>query len=175
MFSGSKNTLLFDEIVKTNYNRVFRLCLRYSGDKEEAQDLTQEVFIKVWSNIKKFRGEAAISTWIYRIASNVCLSSFRDKKKIVTEFQDTSKAIIYDESEDEMVDWDIEEKKLKLLSACLEKLTPEDRTIMSLYLEDVDSKTISEVTGLSDGNIRTRIHRIKVNIKREWERRYGTR
>jgi RNA polymerase sigma-70 factor (ECF subfamily) len=63
--------------------------------------------------------------------------------------------------------------RISFLNAFLQGLNPADRSIVSLYLENVDSKTIAEITGMTDTNIRTRIHRIKNLIKTEWERKYG--
>ena len=67
------------------------------------------------------------------------------------------------------------EEKLKFFHNFMQKLSAADRTLVSLYLEDMESADIASVTGLSDVNVRTRIHRIKKQIKEEWEESYGTR
>jgi RNA polymerase sigma-70 factor, ECF subfamily len=175
MIQSTDNDQFFGDIVKNNYTKVFRLCMRYFCNQPEAEDATQEVFIKVWSNINKVRGEAAISTWIYRIASNVCLTSLRKLKRSDLTFTETGDKEIHCEYPDETAVWDIEEAKVMFITKYQQSLAPEDRSIMALYLEEVESKTIAEITGLSDSNIRTRIHRIKKNIKNEWEKSYGIR
>lgn len=164
---------IYKKILEENYQKVFRLCLRYFGNRSEAEDATQDVFVKVWMNIEKFRGEAAVGTWIYRIATNVCLTVLRNRRNLTV---DTGRAETEKSDEDDadhISRQETGEKKLRFFNELLQKLNSIDRTIVSLYLEDVDSKTIAEITGLSDSNIRTRIHRIKNGIKKEWEEKYG--
>ena len=72
---------LFEEIMRKNRDRVFRLCCMYSGDEDLRKDLMQDIFIRVWENMNSFRGEAAMSTWIYRIALNTCLTHVRTIKR----------------------------------------------------------------------------------------------
>ena len=66
---GSEKSL-FDEIFLKNRDRVYRLCCMYTGDVDARNDLMQDIFIRVWENLGTFRGDAAMSTWIYRIALN---------------------------------------------------------------------------------------------------------
>ena len=74
--------LNFKNIYEDNYPKVLRLCLGYcNGNEPQAKDLAQEVFIKVWDNLKTFREEASLSTWIYRITVNTCLVHIRNNKK----------------------------------------------------------------------------------------------
>jgi len=165
---------IYKKILEENYQKVFRLCLRYFGNSAEAEDAAQDVFVKVWMNIDRFRGEAAIGTWIYRIAANVCLTSLRKHNYKTIEIGTTGDEKSDEEDSDHRSRQEAGEKKLAFFNDYLQRLSPGDRTIVNLYLEDVDSKTISEVTGLSDTNIRTRIHRIKNGIRNEWEEKYGT-
>jgi RNA polymerase sigma-70 factor (ECF subfamily) len=71
---------LFSSIINENYPRVVRLCMRYFGNREEAEDAAQDVFEKVWMNIERFRGESSVNTWVFRIATNVCLTTLRRRK-----------------------------------------------------------------------------------------------
>ena len=71
---------LFKDLYKKYGLKVQRLCLGYTGNQMEAEDLLQEVFVKVWQNLYKFRGDSQISTWIYRIAVNTCLYHLRSTK-----------------------------------------------------------------------------------------------
>ena len=74
---------LFRDLYQTNYPKVYRLCLGYmKGNSTQANELCQEVFIKVWENLSSFRQESAISTWVYRITVNTCLLYLRKKKDI---------------------------------------------------------------------------------------------
>jgi RNA polymerase sigma-70 factor (ECF subfamily) len=72
----------YKELYTAHYAKVMRLCLGYvAGDIDVAKDLTQKIFIKIWENLERFRSESSISTWIYRISVNTCLSNLRTKKK----------------------------------------------------------------------------------------------
>jgi len=165
---------IYREVLEDNYSKIFRLCLRYFGNTAEAEDAAQDVFVKVWMNIDKFRGESALSTWLYRIATNVCLTSLR-KRKPETIPIDRLENEKTDDDSDESSKQETGEKKIEFFNDYIGRLSTVDRTIVSLYLEEVDSKSIAEITGLSDINVRTRIHRIRNSIKKEWEEKYGIR
>ena len=70
----------FDAIVRAHQDRVFSFCARMLSDREEALDASQEVFLSAWRNLATFRGEAALSTWLLRIAANRCLNRIRQRK-----------------------------------------------------------------------------------------------
>ncbi|MDU2671293.1 MAG: sigma-70 family RNA polymerase sigma factor [Clostridium sp.] len=72
---------VFDEIIEAYGNKILKLCFVQLGNKEEAEDATQEVFIKVFKNIKSYNGDANIYTWIYKITINTCFDILKKKKK----------------------------------------------------------------------------------------------
>jgi RNA polymerase sigma-70 factor (ECF subfamily) len=149
----------FNSIYTANYGKVFRLCKGYfNGNEVLAEDITQEVFVKVWEHIKSFRNQASISTWIYRIAVNTCLLQLRsDKnKKINTHLPD-----IPDEETSRSTGY---EKKLKNMYSCIHKLNSTNRAIILLELEGVPQKEIANVIGISHQALRTRITRIKNSL-----------
>src|SRR5690606_39922290 len=76
---------LFQQLFEDNSKKVYHLCYGYTGDRDSANDLMQETFIKVWQNLEKFRNQAQLSTWIYRIAVNTCLSYLRTAKRRATD------------------------------------------------------------------------------------------
>ena len=127
----------------------------YVNDYSLAQDMAQETFIKVWQYLPTFRNEANIDTWIFRIATNNCLRQLERKKQILsTQFP-------ADLFEDEKTDI---EPQIQLLYKFIAELSEIDRIIISLELE--------EVIGLSESNVRVRIHRIKVRLTRKFKE-YG--
>lgn len=165
----------FRKVVEENYGRISRICLHYFGNREEANDAGQDILLKVWLNIDKFRGESALSTWISRIAVNVCLASFRDRRNGTVRIESEQLGHLRDNIPDESDNDPEKEEKLMFFHNFMYKLSAVDRTLVSLYLEDMESADIATVTGLTDVNVRTRIHRIKKQIKDEWEESYGTR
>lgn len=147
----------FKEIYNTYSPKVHRLCLGYTGNAMEADDLLQEVFIKAWQNLDKFRGDSKISTWIYRIAVNTCLYHLRSQKN--KKSVDIDKAVIGKEEES-----DDKEQQIQLLYKCISELSESDRLIITLLLEEVPYAEIATITEISEGNLRVKIHRIKQQL-----------
>nr|WP_321221246.1 RNA polymerase sigma factor [uncultured Psychroserpens sp.] len=146
----------FKSVYEVNYPKVLRLCLGYTnGDLIRSKDLTQEVFIKVWQNLKSFRNQSSISTWIYRITVNTCLIELRKKRTVKL----TSSVINVEESNDNFSEE--KEEKLKQLYKCIGCLKTESQSIILLELEGLPQKEIADIMGLSHEVIRVRIHRIK--------------
>ncbi len=147
----------YKALYTVHYPKVMRLCLGYvAGDQDVAEDLTQEIFIKIWENLESFRNESSISTWIYRISVNTCLSKLRTRKK-------SSRTIAIAEVP-EIVEEHLEadrENQLTQLYECIQKLSETNRAIILLVLEGLPQNEISEIIGIKHDAIRTRIHRIK--------------
>ena len=149
--------LNFKNIYEDNYPKVLRLCLGYcNGNEPQAKDLAQEVFIKVWDNLKTFREEASLSTWIYRITVNTCLVHIRNNKKCI--FSSKLPNDIESKLQDSKSNL---EDKFEQLYACINKLNADNKAIILLELEGLQQKEIAEIMGLSHEAIRVRIHRIK--------------
>ena len=150
----------YKELYATHYPKVMRLCLGYvAGDQDVAKDLTQEIFIKIWENLENFRSESSISTWIYRISVNTCLSKLRTGKKITKTIAiaDVSEIIEEHSGADR-------ENQLVQLYECIQKLSETNRAIILLVLEGLPQNEISEIIGMKHDAIRTRIHRIKSQL-----------
>ena len=146
----------FEEIYTEFSPRIFRVCMGYVNDYEQARDLTQETFIAVWQNLAAFRNESKISTWIFRIATNVCLRAIEKSKRVKTvdlPLDLSVKNPVQEQRE--------KEERLQFLYDCIAELEEMERLIISLVLEDVPQTEIAEIVGLSGVNIRVKIHRIK--------------
>ncbi|MBL4655549.1 MAG: RNA polymerase sigma factor [Bacteroidia bacterium] len=150
----------FEEIYKSHWQKVFRLCMGYVNDQEWAQDIAQETFITVWQQLPKFRKESAIGTWVFRIASNQCLRQIEKqnrmpKSELPVEIEDITQTNI--------------EGKVQFLYKSISELPEIDRIIISLELEDLKQAEIANIVGLSESNIRVRIHRIKEKLSQKFE------
>ncbi|HEX8269586.1 MAG TPA: RNA polymerase sigma factor [Flavobacterium sp.] len=150
----------FNQIYQANWQKIFRLCMGYLNDADAAKDLAQETFITVWQQLSKFRNESAISTWIYRIAVNKCLRQLEKSKKIINNHQ------FVDIADEPAAD----EEATRFLYQCISELKEMDRVIISLELEDVKQAEIASITGLSEANVRVRIHRIKEKLMKKFEK-----
>ena len=152
----------FETIYKTYWQKVFRVCMGYANDTAAAKDLAQETFIKVWKQLPKFRNESSIGTWIFRIASNTCLLQIQKDKKM-------PKSELPLEIKEEILETNIE-KDIQLLYQYISELQEVERIIISLELEDMNQKEIAEIVGLSEGNVRVKIHRIKEKLTQKFNK-----
>lgn len=166
---------VFREAIRESERMIFNICCHFFGRGDQAKDVYQEILLKIWLNISSFRGESKIRTWIGRIAVNVCLTNIARSKKSSSLIVPFSRLDYCDKADEDDTDKEVDEAKLVFFEKFKSKLNPVDKTLVSLYLEDIEYKEISQITGLSEGNARTRIHRIKEQIKHEWEEKYGTR
>lgn len=150
---------------KENFNQIYkdfapgirRLCLSYTGDEHLADDLLQETFITVWNSLDKFRNEAKISTWIYRITVNTCLLQLNRNKKTVQKSEDFFHKIEDEETPDK-------ENQITILHKSISELKEADRIIITLVLDEKPYEEIAEITGITENNLRVKIHRIKKEL-----------
>lgn len=148
-----------DHIVATHQQGLYRLCLGYVFDPEEARDLVQEVLIKVWTHLPDFRGEANLKTWVYRIAVNTCLMYLR-KKRLVTVPLVSGRDIARPEEA-------TAENRLAELRAAISHLPARDRILILLHLDDHSYERISDVMGLSVSNVGARLTRIRKKLSQQ--------
>lgn len=152
--------MIFEDIYELYWQKIFRLCMGYVNDTDIAQDLAQETFIIVWQQLPKFRNESSIGTWIFRIASNNCLRQIEKEKR----FSKTDLPINLEEKKQESM-----EPQIQLLYQYISELPETDRIIISLELEEVKQAEIAQITGLSEANIRVKIHRIKEKLTQKFK------
>nr|MBC7613739.1 RNA polymerase sigma factor [Pseudopedobacter sp.] len=153
----SNKEQLFKEIFDANSKKIYHLCFGYTGDDDAANDLLQETFLKVWQNLEKFRNQSMISTWIYRIAVNTCLTYLKSEKR---QAKDELTPNIIENREEETEDREKQEQ-VKTLYQCISKLEENERIIITMVMDEVPYPEIAEVSGISEGNLRVKIHRIK--------------
>ncbi|AIZ63787.1 hypothetical protein PK28_08960 [Hymenobacter sp. DG25B] len=152
------NALLFDELYRTHHRRVQRLCLGYcGGDTDTANDLQQEVFLRVWLNLDKFRQEAALSTWLYRICMNTCLLWVRQTKRRPEAAGSTLPDVPTPPP-------DPQAGQLARLHRALGQLPEADRLLMMLVLDELPYPRIAEICDQTEGNVRVRLHRIRQRL-----------
>ncbi len=145
----------FEQIYKEYWQKVYRICMGYVNDHDWAKDIAQETFISVFQQISNFRNEASIGTWIYRIAANHCLRQLDKKSKFL---QSSFPNELPEEPKTDI------EGKVAFLYQSISELPETDRIIISLELEDVRQAEIALIVGLSESNVRVKIHRIKEKL-----------
>jgi RNA polymerase sigma-70 factor (ECF subfamily) len=160
----------FRTIVEENKDRIWRVCCCYVANEDERKDVYQDVLGNLWRNLDTFEGRSEISTWVYRVATNTCfgfLRSERTRKKWVNGISQAGEMDIPDRSSEEGQASD--EEDVRRLYESIGKLRPVDRTLVSLYLEELTTREISEILGISEVNVRVKMHRIKRELKKMLE------
>ncbi|MFB9107188.1 RNA polymerase sigma factor [Flavobacterium gyeonganense] len=150
----------FETIYKMYWDRIFRLCMGFVNDYDIAQDLAQETFIIVWQKLETFRNESSIGTWIFRIASNNCLRQIEKDKR----FPKSNLPVHLSEEKQISI-----EPHIQFLYKCIAELPETERIIISLELEDVKQSEIAKIVGLSEANVRVKIHRIKEKMTQKFK------
>ncbi|MBN2350182.1 MAG: RNA polymerase sigma factor [Bacteroidales bacterium] len=160
----SEKESVFRKVYEENKDMVYRLCLAFLSDKPSADDLFQEIMINIWNNLDKFRGEAKISTWIYRIAVNTTILFNKKIKKITSREYKTE---IFQESANdykESVSNEEEDKKYEVLMKCIHQLDKQNRIIITLRLEGMSYEDIGDIVGITPNHVGVKVNRIKLTL-----------
>jgi len=143
-------------------DRIYRMCCYYVSGEEDRKDLYQEVLHNLWKGLGGFRGDSALSTWVYRVTVNSSLTFIAKQKtrreKLVEFGEFVGSRPRFGEGVEEKGDID-------LLHHAIAELPLIDTIIMSLVLEEASTKEIASATGLTESNVRVRIHRAKDRLK----------
>lgn len=164
----------FSELVQVHQHKVFNIVFRILGDKQEAEDVAQEVFITVFKHIDQFRGEAKFSTWLYRIATNHARNRIkylgRRARKKHQDIQDTPEGDVLQNplgTAPARPDRQAQAVELEvIIQEGLQQLGAEHREIVVLRdIENLSYIEISEITGLAEGTVKSRLFRARVALK----------
>ncbi len=169
----------FGQLVILYENKILNYCYRMLGNRTDAEDATQEVFVKLYRFIKSFTGQSAFSTWLYKIASNVCLDLLRKNKRHTSD----TFSLHQQNAEGEEFLLNIEDKGLtpydnaqmneaqRALFAALSQLSEEQRKVVVLRdVEGLSYEEIADVTGLAAGTVKSRINRARQALKKLLEK-----
>jgi RNA polymerase sigma-70 factor (ECF subfamily) len=166
-----------DELYQTaigEFGRALdRLAAGYEADPEKRLDLRQDIHFQLWRSFEVFDGRCSLKTWTFRVAHNTAVSYVNRERRKNTGFVSLEEIERTASSGDGEPDID-QQRALQQLSEFIRQLKPLDRQIMISHLEDMDTATIAEITGLSPANIGMKIHRIKNILASRFfeERRY---
>ncbi|MEO8861761.1 MAG: RNA polymerase sigma factor [Ginsengibacter sp.] len=146
-------------------SKMYGVCLRYSGSADDANDLLQEGFIKIYKNLGKFRGEGSFEGWIRRIFVNTAIEHFRKKVKLynVSEVQEST-----------MEDTDIsvlDKLAVKDIIVLVNELAPGYKTIFNMHvIEGYSHKEIAEILGINEGTSKSQLARAKGVLKKSLDK-----
>lgn len=147
----------FTQLVHEQKSTIYTVCYMFARDKDEAADLFQDVLINLWKGIGKFRNDSEISTWVYRVSLNTCISADRKKRKMPTTRLDMNINLFDDD--------DTDSRQIQVLRQRIQRLQPLDRAIVLLWLESLSYQEIADIVGLTPKNISVRLTRIRLQLK----------
>lgn len=157
-------TSLYEHFLDKYSQQVFILIVRIVENQEDAEELTQDTFLKAFEHLSSFKAESSFSTWIYRIAYNTAISATRKKKYEVCTMDNALLASLSDEQVDSALNEESEERITKLHKA-MKKLDADERALITLFYEE--EKPISEaahILGLTESNAKVKLHRIRKKL-----------
>lgn len=147
----------FTQLVHEQKSTIYTVCYMFARDKDEAADLFQDVLINLWKGIGKFRNDSEISTWVYRVSLNTCISADRKKRKMPTTRLDMNIDLFDDD--------DTDSRQIQVLRQRIQRLQPLDRAIVLLWLESLSYQEIADIVGLTPKNISVRLTRVRLQLK----------
>lgn len=150
----------YQEYIENNRAIIYKICRAYAEDDLEFQDYFQEVCLQLWKARNNFNNTSKLSTWVYRVTLNVCLSLIRGKKNAPEKVEVQERHVIGSEGDE-----NIEELRLEILYQSIRKLKEIDRGIILLYLENKSYQEISDIMGISVSNVGVKVNRIKNQLK----------
>ncbi|MCK9401681.1 MAG: sigma-70 family RNA polymerase sigma factor [Bacteroidales bacterium] len=158
-------TAAFAPLVNRYKDLVFTIAMNITRNREDAEEVAQDVFLKAFQKLAGFRKESSFPTWLYRIAYNESISKVRKNRIKTLDLEEEIMEIIPDEEvEEEIAGLDEQEQK-QVIIKILDKLPEIDRVLVTLfYLNNQPITEISEVTGLGESNVKVRLHRVRKKI-----------
>lgn len=157
-----------EELFRLYYGKMLSVCMRYANDRDSAEEVLQEGFIKIFDKLKAFNYEGSFEGWMRRIMSNTAIDSIRKAKKnpILTDNDEDFKL----GAEDPMVlseELESLEMKGEIAMEAIQQLSPAYKAVFNLYvLEDYTHKEIAEILGISEGTSKSNLSKAKVNLQK---------
>jgi RNA polymerase sigma-70 factor (ECF subfamily) len=160
VLDGNVNAFTF--IVDRHKDHAFNLAMRICGNREEAEEVAQDSFMKAWRSLKQFKMKSSFATWLYRIVYNTAVSLIRTRKKGILSLEEFP-ADITDFTGNNITDEEAElEYRNSLLNFALQKISDEERALITLYyFEESTIDEIAEVTGLGKSNVKVKLFRAR--------------
>ncbi|MBL6449518.1 RNA polymerase sigma factor [Fulvivirga sp. 29W222] len=146
----------FLDQIDLHQNIVHKVCRMYTNNKDDHDDLFQEILLQLWQAYPRFKGNSKLTTWMYRVALYTAISRNKKKQRLVSESID-SKAYEYYENHDPY--------RYENLRMAISTLSETDKALVMLYLEEKPYKEIADIMGLTETNVGVRLNRVKKKLK----------
>lgn len=162
---------LFAELVKKYQNFVFTIAGRYASNREDAEEMAQDVFVKAYKSLADFRGDAKFSTWLYTITSTTCISFLR-KKKLALHSLDQEHVFELADSQDSGFRANQVEQKSRtsMVNQAIQLLNPDDAKVITLFYKAEQSlEEIGHIMGIDPNTVKVKLHRARQRLKNKME------
>lgn len=152
----------FIQIIQKNQGIIHKVCNIYCDTEDDRNDLFQEIVAQLWKSYPSFREESKFSTWMYRVALNTAITSFKKTKR-----RPDQNRLTYENFQIEDENYDAEtEENIKMLHRAVAQLTGIEKSIVLLFLENKKYEEIAEITGITQNYVRVKMNRIKKKLKK---------
>jgi RNA polymerase sigma-70 factor (ECF subfamily) len=165
----------FRAVVEANQGFVYAVAFRFVNDQQEAEDITQEVFVRLWKNLKSYRHEVKLTTWLYKIVTNRCLDFLKSRhgrqQKNKVDINNTH--FVQDSSTPEK---EFQQQELsRIIHAAAEELTPKQKAVFILRdLEGLTSEEVSAALSMSAGNVKSNLFYARQKMTEKLKAMYQT-
>jgi RNA polymerase sigma-70 factor (ECF subfamily) len=160
VLGGSMNA--FSHLVDIHKDKAFNLAFRICGNREEAEEIAQDAFMKAYRSLKDFRMKSSFATWLYRIVYNTAVSLVRSRKRNILSLEEFPADAVDFMSMGKNEEESVLEYRNSLVNFALQNIPEEDRGLITLfYYEELDAAEISRITGISRNNIKVRLFRAR--------------
>ena len=149
----------FIELIRENERLIYKVCSIYVSDEFPIADLYQEVVYNLWKGFSKFRNECSVSTWMYRVALNTCITGMRKELK-------RPKQVSILDLKENLIEPESMEENIREMYKLIYRLKTLERAIILLYLEEKSYQEIADITGLTLNNVAIKLKRIKEKLKK---------
>lgn len=166
---------MFAHLVERYQDYVFTLVLRFTDNREDAEEISQDIFVKSYRSLADFRGESKFSTWLYTIVRTSCLTFLR-KKKLDTISLDNERTFIQVENRDSGFRADQVEIKSRhaMVNEAIRMLSPDDAQVITLFYKGEQSlEEIGKVMGLDPNTVKVKLHRARQRLKGKMESKFS--
>ncbi len=158
----------FSQLVERYSHLAFSLSMKLLNQREDAEEAAQDSFVKAYNSLSSFQSSSTFKTWFFRIIYNTSISKLRTRKNFEVKFDDvkiTDSEINYTENAIGQLN---SEDRQKYLQIGLERLAPDERVLLNMYYyDDFSMEEISSITGLTESNVKVKIHRSRKRLLQE--------
>jgi RNA polymerase sigma factor (sigma-70 family) len=160
----------FEKLIEEHKKILYKICHSYCREPDARDDLAQEILFHLWRSFGGFDGRVKFSTWMYRVGLNVAISFYRRERVRLHHVTAGDQRLLESVPEAEGPDEDV-----RTLYQWIEKMDPLNKALMILYLDGHSYGEISEVLGISETNVATKLNRLKQTLRDEARTKHGTR